>query len=967
MRGAILLNREMSEVVLVKGWSKKAKWSFPRGKINKEERDLDCAIREVYEETGYDVKEAGLVDEDNAKYIDMALREQQMRLYVFRDVPMDTVFEPKTRKEISRIDWFKVSELAATHPKHVQNQQQVNQDALKASQFYMVAPFIRPLRQWIKQQRKLDQQGKRSSKNVVAEESEVEGLQIPNPMVYDDGMMTTDPEDDGHHFQRLLSGLQGPQQAAPEPVLQPVAENTADLSAQLKAMLSVGGPVAPPAQQQQPQGNPLMSALFGKQQPPQIPHTPLDQIQNVPPQAQTPHHHHPRPPPYSEMPPPPHFPLSPQHGPPPPHHFNQQHWQGPPPPQPFHGQIPHPHQHMPDPQHFQGPAHPQHAQQGLRGLFGQNIPLPPPPNQVSNPLQTGDPSFRSQFPQYNQAAPPEPMAKPPPQKLSSHAMNLLNVFKSPNTNAAQVAQPSPGHLPELAVHQEKPILPSQLLGGASIPQPERRQPTPPQIHQPQAQRSRNAHQDSLLNLFKSASTPANAAPSAELEPAELAAQPSPLVGRDQAVKPVGHKLSMRRLPNVNTSVSISPGTAQARGGGGEGDKDNLTSATVSGPLNAPDFHTVRKNQPIILPGPGRPIEMGNGVASPSPGSTPNVGGTGQVQIMQRPASGMRQTPPVPVHTVGQGLEMSAPRPFHPTSILRRSNADVEEMANAAVAQKAKPKPQPQQDEAQVHGQGRRERHPQARRPQQGMPMQSQSHAHNHNQQRPPLGQAQIAPQALPPTQANFDRRESGTAQQKNALLSLFASKDATARSPAEFPGSLPISAIPAAHGHGHGRASGIGSPVSPLPSHLPNRRQDTNSGGGGHEGSGSGNGRNDTTRSSRISSINSVPGDLPLPSGGLPANLNLLGGMPLTSAPAGIASTSAGAAGMSEHSQQMLNLFRSKPSPGGGGAVKRGSVVSEAGGQGGQSPVTPVEKNFLLGYLQGVVAKEGEKRKGSLR
>jgi len=34
---------------------------FPRGKINKDEKDLDCAIREVYEETGFDIKEAGLV------------------------------------------------------------------------------------------------------------------------------------------------------------------------------------------------------------------------------------------------------------------------------------------------------------------------------------------------------------------------------------------------------------------------------------------------------------------------------------------------------------------------------------------------------------------------------------------------------------------------------------------------------------------------------------------------------------------------------------------------------------------------------------------------------------------------------------------------------------------------------------------------------------------------------------------
>ena len=97
-----MLNEAMDQCVLVKGWKSGAKWSFPRGKINKDEKDLDCAIREVYEETGYDIKDAGLVPgEDDAKFIEVSLREQHMRLYVFRGVPMDTYFAPRTRKEIS--------------------------------------------------------------------------------------------------------------------------------------------------------------------------------------------------------------------------------------------------------------------------------------------------------------------------------------------------------------------------------------------------------------------------------------------------------------------------------------------------------------------------------------------------------------------------------------------------------------------------------------------------------------------------------------------------------------------------------------------------------------------------------------------------------------------------------------------------------------------------------------------------
>src|SRR5277367_282631 len=40
VRGAIMLNEAMDSAILVKGWKKGANWSFPRGKINKDEDDL---------------------------------------------------------------------------------------------------------------------------------------------------------------------------------------------------------------------------------------------------------------------------------------------------------------------------------------------------------------------------------------------------------------------------------------------------------------------------------------------------------------------------------------------------------------------------------------------------------------------------------------------------------------------------------------------------------------------------------------------------------------------------------------------------------------------------------------------------------------------------------------------------------------------------------------------------------------
>ena len=153
-----MLNEAMDEVVLVKGWKKNANWSFPRGKINKDERDIDCAIREVYEETGYDIKASGLAAEDeNTKSIEVTMREQHMRLYVFRGVPEDTHFEPRTRKEISKIQWYKLSELPTLKKSKQQQQEGRGEDlVVNANKFYMVAPFLNPLKKWISQQKKQD-------------------------------------------------------------------------------------------------------------------------------------------------------------------------------------------------------------------------------------------------------------------------------------------------------------------------------------------------------------------------------------------------------------------------------------------------------------------------------------------------------------------------------------------------------------------------------------------------------------------------------------------------------------------------------------------------------------------------------------------------------------------------------------------------------------------------------------------
>ncbi|EOR01480.1 mRNA decapping complex subunit 2 [Wallemia ichthyophaga EXF-994] len=135
--GAIILNQQLSHCLLVKGWKQSSAWSFPKGKINLDEAHHLCAVREVLEETGFDCS-TRLVHTD---YIDVAIKDQKIRLYIIQNVPMDTPFKTQTRKEISKIEWFKLTDL----PSWKRNSKQ-----LSSSKFYLITPFIGRLKSFIK-------------------------------------------------------------------------------------------------------------------------------------------------------------------------------------------------------------------------------------------------------------------------------------------------------------------------------------------------------------------------------------------------------------------------------------------------------------------------------------------------------------------------------------------------------------------------------------------------------------------------------------------------------------------------------------------------------------------------------------------------------------------------------------------------------------------------------------------------
>lgn len=575
VRGAILLNEAMDSTVLVKGWKKGANWSFPRGKINKDEDDLDCAIREVYEETGFDIREAGLVPKnDEIKYIEISMREQQIRLYVFRDVPMETNFHPRTRKEISKIQWYKLSELPAFRKKG--NQQPDDAAAASnANKFYMVAPFLVPLKKWVMQQKKRDV-GRATSNYHLATHAIQE-----EPATEDDISTQTEPingpptataavnnlESATRELQRLLK-VQPPTQGIQLSPSGSGAGNSGKGEALMAILQSKGSST------QHPPGSPLQPPpIMGNNQ---IPPLPFGFAYNNPPQA---HHHHPTQifPPNSYQPPP-NFPIS--------SNMNQNI------PAAYYNQVRAPGQ-MP-PQHH---GHVRNVsnmgsgyQRGLEPVLLHPQPLPPQVQQSrltrsilatpNLPETTGGVKVDGSYSSFN-SQPRIPQGPPqsqqttthvaPPQ-MTSHSMSLLNALKS--GDRAVERKPAPAGPSQGA--NDTPQTNFQPAPWSNLPPSQGQQPTGPLVFpnptQPlrplqngaaQSMASQTAsafsakphpptdkHRSALLDMFKKQAPPSPTSSEATVRPNKAHPELSTRAGEEA-------KRSLKSQPPAEANVAAT--------------------------------------------------------------------------------------------------------------------------------------------------------------------------------------------------------------------------------------------------------------------------------------------------------------------------------------------------------------------------------------------------------------------------
>ena len=625
-----MLNEQMDSVVLVKGWKKGASWSFPRGKINKDEPDLDCAVREVYEETGYDIKAAGLVgSEKETKHIEVTMREQHMRLYVFRGVPMDTYFVPRTRKEISKIEWYKLSDLPTIRKKKLQQEGKGEDLAVNANKFYMVAPFLVPLKKWISAQRKLDKakQSNGTVTNTVAIDEEP--FDVENHEVEKGAVPHTSSEDLG----RLLDSLRQsalPPKTSDVPEVSGLPVEPKDITAQLKSVLGVqstqpaksladaaAAKSLTTSETDYQQSNALLAVLRGRPagQLEQIPQTPFDQVIGNPQPPASPLHPHHEPQPFSSLPPPPAFSLPTNHGQPATvsspgigeHAMIPQTPVGQPPQPPLVRDIPQPQQ----PAQL-GPRATDHHGEGKMARV--NVKL----QNLAPYRQTGDP----QFAQYSQgpgdkASSIPPASKLPPPKLTAHSSALLDIFRSGRpakpltangdieTSAKVEPQTIPANPSAIAAAMVEIVKgdgntaspasqrkPEMIQGPTSVFMPPQAQPNTPPINENVIYRPKSEHQDQLLSLFRNSLVPAGE----PVKPVTNYLQPSsgPVELSALPMTP-----AHSRGPSGADTVAQDQAPKLARSGSAKAQKrlrqeiskahNPPVSATVKGPLNVPQF------------------------------------------------------------------------------------------------------------------------------------------------------------------------------------------------------------------------------------------------------------------------------------------------------------------------------------------------------------------------------------------
>ncbi len=84
---------------------------FPKGKINRNEGDLDCALREVREETGLDLSSL-FRDDKNLPFVEFQCKKKRVKFYILTlpsDFLLPSKLQPLDSLEIAECQWTPTS------------------------------------------------------------------------------------------------------------------------------------------------------------------------------------------------------------------------------------------------------------------------------------------------------------------------------------------------------------------------------------------------------------------------------------------------------------------------------------------------------------------------------------------------------------------------------------------------------------------------------------------------------------------------------------------------------------------------------------------------------------------------------------------------------------------------------------------------------------------------------------------
>ncbi|XP_049849245.1 uncharacterized protein LOC126318292 [Schistocerca gregaria] len=144
VRGAIMLNTEMDKIILVKNIGGTT-WSFPGGKVNRNESDVSCAVREVMEETNYDLTAS--ISEQS--YLEAIVGQKPYKYFLATGISENHDFRPLTKGEIDLIQWFPLNDI----PPFTELQRSKKAEKY----FFIVERFGAKIRRWVQQKKQLQQ------------------------------------------------------------------------------------------------------------------------------------------------------------------------------------------------------------------------------------------------------------------------------------------------------------------------------------------------------------------------------------------------------------------------------------------------------------------------------------------------------------------------------------------------------------------------------------------------------------------------------------------------------------------------------------------------------------------------------------------------------------------------------------------------------------------------------------------